>query len=369
MPSPVPLFGPTGELSRLIVARPVSQTHGQRWALALANLAGRLVQPIGSFAPHDLAAGTTAYDIPVQYHRSIGARCVLIRVCFGADRIVSALGVELPSGDRSIVTITAPAGAGAVHGGGLDGATEIPAQSAQLAARADRTAIYDVSGVSTSAPLDWVLNINEGTGSQHQGLRQIHVIEVPLDRLEPSATEPGLEYSWPDPRNFLEDGSSSTARGFARWAAEEKRAALEIRQHWQIGTYRDTGVSWKATGTALGAIDWVGTCGTTDDPIFYARARRLYAAATGNRRRFRVHYLAVDGGQVRMTATAPGGSTVNTDLTLPASAVWATAEITASNAWPTDGTGQEVALTFSAKTNNAANPTYLASLAAIENET
>ena len=368
MPSPVPLYGPTGELSRLVVGRPVSQSHGQRWALAIANLAGRLVQPVASFLPHDLAAGTTPRDIPVQYHRSIGARCVLIRIGLGADRTTTFNGITLPDGDRSLITITAATGAVVAHAGGLDGSTELVAQSPQVAGRAARHAVYDVSGCSTSAVLDWVINVNEAAGAQHQGLRQIHLVEVPLDRLEPGATEPGIDYSWPDPRNFLEDGADATSKGFARWAAEEKRCALNIRQHWQIGTYRDTAIAWKATTTTLAALDWVGTVGTTDDPIFYARARRLYAAATGNRRRFRVHYLAVDGGQVRMTATAPGGSTVNTDLTLPASAVWTTAEITASNAWPTDGTDQEVALTFSAKTGNVANAVYLASLAAIEDE-
>ncbi len=367
MGSPVPLIPITSTLDDTLVDRTVSGTVGARWARQMAFLHCRAVQPVASLALYGLDLGTLEATVNIQYRRSPGCRAVLLSVLPGFDGIDGGR----PKGHLAILSLTLPTAVTVILADRFDGTRTVPQQSPFRASRSavQQFAVLDVSELSTESIVDIRVSIDDAGGANlHGGFAQIHLIEMPLDEVNPGANEPGVLVNWPDPRNRLEDGNLTTSTGMRRLLHAELSAAYECRPHWQIATYESSTlsfISWMTLSAAFAPINWSGTLGSSLDPTFVLRAKRLYNVVDGDLRTLRVRYTGSAGGQLKLKLTAKGKATQTTTLTLGAHVGADFVEAKVNVVVPTDGTDQEVAIQFEARTNNADHYLFISSIALI----
>lgn len=359
MPTPAPLQPQESSLTRLLVRQPVSSRHGGRWASQIAHLLGRQSHRVCSHTVQALAGRTaTAKTVNIAYCRSPAAQLALLAIELRYDGVQSGGGLaNVDQYFRVNVTATAPTGATWLDRGApdslLDGTVDIGLPSTVTAGRKWLTGLLDVSACSGSTFGDLSVEI-VGVGAEtHLGLATVHLIELPLGSLQPENSEPGLLLSWPDPRNWLEEGTSATGpRGLNALVQLEQLACTNLRHWWQIVGYEDPVPTtlldtWFTSSAVLAGPNWRGAIAATANPTWRTRARAVYGTSAGQAITVRVRYLAASGGTVRVTMTPRGGAPSTIDVTCAASAAWTTA--TATGTLPASGTDQEVDIEITAK--------------------
>lgn len=374
MPTPVPLIPQESSLSRFVVGSPVAARHGARWASQIAYLLGRAgAHRVASHTVQALSARSSATKTTRLYYlRSKVAAVAVVAIELREDNIVTLGGsVAIARGDRVSVTVTLPSGATWISKGPpeaqLDGTSLITLPSPFLAGRKFLYGLIDVSGVSSAVVSTMTIAIAPDAGATHLGLGTVSVHEVPLSSLKAESVDPGLLVSWPDPRNWLEEGDADGPRGLSSIVDLEQQIATTQRWWWQICGYEDaapttSGDTWFHTGAA-GAVNWRGSLGAAYTPKFRTRTRAIYSGsmAVGAR----VRYLAASGGSVQVKVTPVGGSTSTITVTCAASGAWANGVVAGSI--PTTGTSQLVDVEIEA-TGTSGSTIYLSNVCLYSNE-
>ena len=189
------------------------------------------------------------------------------------------------------------------------------------------------------------------------------------DALNNPTTELGVNAAWPiAPAGQLIEGDAAEGDGFARVLYELENARYRTRRHCQwahieydpaspyLGT---SGIKCTTTAASWGSF-------TNIDGSLQLQARELYTG-TADKYTVWIRYLCSVGGKLRIGVTPVGGSTTNTDVTLSASSVWATATVSSIDI-PVTGTNAEVEISLQGQVNSTGT-LYLANFALIENET
>ena len=380
MPTLVPATPTPSELRTHLVAAPVSAaTVGRVWASQLAFLLGRCLPHVASMRLHAIdPAVTKDTKIPLQWRPSPGCRLALVTVDLNESAIVKVVGRSL-SGDRfALVSLTVPAGAGVIavpELGGLaplDGSTALLQQDPFRVARNTHSALVHLgdAGDVADAIHDITVTISQSGSYSHSGAAHVSLIELPVATLRPETGEVGLLLPSIDARNDLHDGDSSNGSGITETLTAEQDAATRVREHFQIATYEDTAYAWTRSSSTTGAINWVGSVGTSVDPKFRLRVPAVYGTSASTPATFtlRVRYRSTKDGTLRVVrTTVGGGATSNNDLALPGSGgAWTTASGTLT--LRADGTDQEIDLQFNASTADAST-LYISSIAIIQTET
>lgn len=339
MPTPVPLQPQESSLDRLVVGAPVSARHGARWASQIAYLLGRHGHRVCSHTVQALSARTSSSKrVQVQYLRSKLAQVALVAIELRDDATTVIVGsAPIPSGHDVRVTVTAPSGASWIERGTaeepLDGSADISLPSPFLAGRKWLYGLLDVSGVSSTTVSTMTIDIAGSGGDTHLGLGTVQLVELPLASIKPESGESGLLISWPDPRNYLEEGASAAGpRGLSSLVDLEQQVVARQRWWWQILGYEDSapttgGDTWYRTGAA-GAINWRGGLAAAYSPKWRTRVRQLHSGTFDVVAR--VRYYAASGGTISVKVTPVGGLTTTIAVTCSASAAWTTSSAIAT---------------------------------------
>lgn len=374
MPTAVPAQPNPQELAAHLVASPVSAAScAQVWAAQAAFLLGRALPSVCSVSPHEVTSTGTALTVPVQWHPSPGCRLALISVDLHGSVYANLIGRVVTVRRRATVTVTPPTGAGIVAAASLlDGSETLYGRDPTYAGRATYYSFIHLGdwGDVGDAIQDVAVTIDDVGGDLHQGLAAVTLTEIPVATLRPESGEFGLSLPSFDPRNDIHDGDTLIGTGAPEILTAEQRASTRTRWHWQIATYEDTTYAWTRSSSTTGAIDWVGTVGTSVDPKFRLRVPAVYGTSASTPATFtlRVRYRSTKDGTFRVVrTTVGGGATSNNDLALPGSGgAWTTASGTLT--LRADGTDQEIDLQFNASTTDA-SALYISSIAIIQTET
>lgn len=336
MSTPVPLQPQESSLDRLVVGAPVSARHGARWASQVAYLFGRHGHRVCSHTVQALTSRTSSSKrVQVQYLRSKLTQVALVAIELRDDGVTVIFGsAPIPSGHDVRVTVTAPSGATWIERGTaeepLDGSADISLPSTFLSGRKWLYGLLDVSGVSSTSVSTMTIDIAGSGGDTHLGLGTVELVELPLASIKPESSESGLLISWPDPRNYLEQGSTAAGpRGLSSLVDLEQQVVARQRWWWQILGYEDSapttgGDAWYRTG-ATGALDWRGGLGAAYSPKWRTRVRQLHVGSSDVVARLR--YYAASGGNIYVKVTPVGGATTTITVPCPASAAWTTSSL------------------------------------------
>ena len=370
MPSAIPTQPQPQELAAQLVANPVSATSFAQIAASQAGFViGRALPSIASVAPHEVAATGTALTVPLQWWPSPGCRLALVTVDLHGAWYVNVVGRIVTGRKRATVTLAVPSGAGNVVGSTLFDGSETLAQRDPLsAARATYTGFVHLGdwGDVTDAAQDLAVTVDDVGGDTHQGLAAITLTEIPVATLRPESGELGVLVPSLDPRNDLHDGDSSIGSGVPELLTAEQDT-LRTRWHWQIATYEDTAYAWTRSSATIGQLDWVGTVGTSVDPVFRVRVPAIYGASASATFKLRIRYWSTEDGTVRVVRDVVGAGASNADDAFTASGgAWAVHE--GSLALSASGTEQEMDLSFHFSTLDASS-IYVSSIAIIQEET
>lgn len=391
MASPIPQRPTPSQLASRRVGAPLSAAHGRRWAQE-ANFNRAFAVPsvacMGFATPHTTSGAT---DYCLIYRRTPGIQVLRVTVQFHPFDLY---GGSSTTGTLSVLVGTTHAGATAAtlsgqgELGAFGGSQTFPLPSFKQRVADEWTTDVDVSALSTSNTYVVVLRFTPTTTGQRNGLARVTAIEVPLADTAPTADplstgEPGLNEAEPDVRNRVYAGSATAVGGMARLVSEMDRARSSVRRHMQVCVPMSDS-AWR-NNTVNGALTWgseINAVGSTWDPTWRIRARRLYEAGSTNRYRFWAlyryapTYSGVAGSFATVVAStlATGGATTQsaTAALVATSGAWLLASTTIDV--PTDGTNQLVDITFSAATANTdgvtttSDPAYFAALALIEEE-
>lgn len=379
MPTLVPSQPTPSELRTHIVAAPVSAAAvGRVWASQLAFLLGRALPHAASLRVHAISPATTStVTIPLQWRPSPGCRLALVVVDLNEAPVVEAVGRSL-SGDRyALVSVTAPTGGGVIADpvlgalGPLDGSTALQQQDPFRVARQQYAALIHLgdAGDVADAVHDVPVTISQSGSYSHSGAAQVTLIELPVGTLRPESGEVGLLLPSIDARNDLHDGDSSVGSGITETLTAEQDAAATVREHFQIATYEDTALCWTRASAAQGAVNFVGSAGTSD-PWFRVRVRAVHGTSASTPASFtlRVRYRSTADGSLYLSRRVVGsGATATATLALPSTGgTWGSAS--GSVTLRADGTDQELDLKFEASTVDAST-LYLSAIALIQTET
>jgi hypothetical protein len=371
----------------------VSAAHGRRWAQEVNFNRAFAVQSVGSLSyalPHTTSGPT---DYPLLYRRTPGVQVLRLTVQFhpynlyGGTSTTGTLQVLVGTTHAGVATATL-AGQGEI--GPFGGVQTFPLPSFAQRVADEWTCDVDVSALSTSSTYVVVLRFTPTTTGQRNGIARVSSLEVPLADTAPTADplstgEPGLNEAEADVRNRIYAGSATSVGGMARLVSEMDRARSAARRHLQVGFPMTTALAPWRNNTVNGALTWgaeINAIGSTWDPTFQMRARRLYAASTGNRYRFWALYryaptysgLTGSFATVVASTLATGGATTQSATAPLANTAGAWALTSTTIDVPCDGTDQIAEITFSAATANTdgvtttSDPVYLAALALIEEE-
>lgn len=370
MPSAIPAQPQPQELAAQLVANPVSATSFAQIAAAQAHFAlARALPPVISVAPHEVTATGTALTVPIQWWSSPGCRLARVTIDMHGAWYINVVGRVFTDRKRATVTLAVPSGAGVVVGSTLlDGSETLAQRDPLTAARTTYTGFVHLGdwGDVTDAVQDLSVTIDDVGGDTHQGLAAVTLTEIPLATLRPESGEVGVSVPSLDPRNDLHDGDSSIGSGVPELLTAEQDT-LRTRWHWQIATYEDTAYAWTRSSATIGQLDWVGTVGTSVDPVFRIRVPAIYGTSANATLKLRIRYASTEDGTVRVVRDVVGGGTSNADDTFTASGgTWAVFE--GSLALSAAGTGQEMDLSFHFSTADA-SPVYVSSIALIQQET
>lgn len=369
MPSAIPTQPQPQELAAQLVANPISATSFAQIAASQANFVlGRALPSIASVAPHEVAATGTALTVPLQWWPSPGCRLALVTIDHHGSLYVNAMSRVFTARRLATVTVTVPSGAGNVVGTTLfDGSEPLLQRDPLTAARTTYTGFVHLGdwGDVTDAAQDLAVTVDDVGGGLHQGLAAVTLTEIPIATLRPESGEFGVLLPSLDPRNDLHDGDSSIGSGVPDLLTAEQDT-LRTRWHWQVATYEHTSYAWTRSSATIGQLDWVGTVGTSVDPVFRIRVPAIYGTSANATFKLRIRYAATEDGVVRVVRDVVGAGTSNADDAFVASGgAWAVHE--GSLALSASGTGQEMDLSFHFSTLDA-SPVYVSSIAIIQEE-
>lgn len=381
MASPIPQRPTPSQLASRRVGAPLSAAHGRRWAQeANFNRAFAVPSVATIYVPEAHVCGTSQ-DYAFLYRRTPGVQVLRIGVRLHPYNASGTIGTAL-SGRLQVFYGTSPAsltqatlaGQGELSAFGSE--TQVALPSRVVRVHDDHVCDVDVSGFSTSSTYVVIVRFRPNATGQTNGISTINAIEVPLADTTPTADplstgEPGLNEAEPDVRNRVYAGSATSVGGMARLVSEMDRARSSVRRHMQVGLPLDFPAT--RNNTVNGALNW-GTSngvGSTYDPYFRMRARRLYEAGSTNRYRFWALYrfdptysgLAGAFATVEASTLTTGGATTQTATAALADTGTAWALTSATIDVPTDGTNQLVDVRFSAATANTDGVTTTSDIA------
>lgn len=236
-------------------------------------------------------------------------------------------------------------------------------QTGNLEFPSTRTGIIDVSGLSTTVPSLFSLNISgstSGLGSsiailapesfRGGGISKINMQEVPLRFLNVSG--PGQSGSSDIisvvPFRRIVDGDADQEFGLARILDQTVKAKTRVRNQWQIVNHQSTepilspidrsGITagnttiWFNNTAAFTAVNFQ-TPGSSANNVFYIRTRNYTGAALVGQNFYRLYVryrtelaAPASGCNLRIThRNEASGASFTETVALPASTAWATA--------------------------------------------
>lgn len=377
MPAVVPAVPQPSELAAHLVGEPVSATScGRVWASQINYLLGHAVQHVCSVRLHAITPTTTACDIPIQWRPSPGCRMALLRVDLQYTASANLTGRVVSGRRRSTLALTLPAGASRIDNVGsaiMDGAAALVQQDVLRVGR--NGAYYALISLGAAGSVadqirDLTITVAGYSTDQHTGVAVVTLTEIPVATLRPEVGEVGALTQAIDPRSDMHDGDSSIGTGVPELLTGEQDAAIKVREHFQLATYEDTTLAWSVASAVMGAINWVGTVGTTYSPQFRLRVRAIHGLSSGTPAAFtlRVRYYSTDAGTLRVVKRPRGaGVSANHDVALPSSGGAWTALADTTLTLRADGTDQEMDLEFQALVDSGT--LYISSIAIIQTET
>jgi len=368
--SPVPQRPTPARLLSRRVGRPLSASHGRRWAQEVNFNLCFATQNVASYAStviHPIAS--TGEDVAVLYRRSPSVRVLRVSIALHP----STTGINAPTRGTlslwygtSLSALTRVALVGDGDTGPLGGVLPVALPVQLMRVHDDWVVDIDVSAWPTSSTHVLLVRFTPQYDTAPGGIARVTVVECPLADTSPVAAplttgEPGLNESEADPRNRIYAGNATSVGGTARMFREMDRARTEVRRHLQVtaplGTY-----SHYRNGTTIGALYWSDATGIADtwDPTFVLRARKLYGSTGANRYRAWVVYryqptysdVTLSFVRVTVSTAATGGATTNTaDIpVVDTGAGYALASALVDV--PCDGTNGLARATFAARTSN-----------------
>ncbi len=369
MPTPVPATAQPQELDAHLVGNPVSASSvGQVWAAQCAYLLGRVLPTVASIAPHQVTATGSALPITLFWWPSPGCRLASLSVDLHGEWYVNVTGRIVTGRKRATLSATVPSGAGVVASPHLfDGAQTLLQRDPLQAARATYGCAIHLGdwGDVADDVHEIVVTIDDVGGDTHQGIAGLTLSEIPVATLRPESGELGLLLPTIDARNDLHDGDSGQGTGVAEVVAAEQDAATRSRWHWQIATYESTSHAWTRSSVTVGALDWVGSAGTSVEPKWRLRVPALYGTASAAFKLL-VRYYSTDDVTINVVREVVGGGTSTfADTIASGGGVWKTHETGITLA--ATGTGQEIDLSFQFATADG-SAVYVCAIALIADE-
>lgn len=369
MSTPVPITAQPQELDAHLVGNSVSASSvGQVWAAQCAYLLGRVLPTVASIAPHQITATTVKAQIRLFWWPSPGCRLASLSVDLTGAWYVNVFSRLATSRARATLEVTVPSGAGVVAAPHLfDGAQVLLQRDPLQAARATYGCAIHLGewGDVTDDVHEIVVEIDDVGGDTHQGIAGLTLSEIPVATLRPEGSELGLLLPTIDARNDLHDGDSAQGTGIAEVVAAEQDAATRSRWHWQIATYESTTYAWTRSSATVGALDWVGSAGTTVEPKWRLRVPALYNTASASFRLLVRYYSTADVTINVIREVVGGGSSTFSDTLTSSAGSWATYDDAITLA--ATGTGQEIDLSFQLATADG-SAVYVCTIALIANE-
>jgi hypothetical protein len=221
------------------IDEPVSGLHGRWYADMLAFLEANAFPCIASIYPKRLVDTGTTKRVTFPYHPSTGARSLLVGVSLigpGAATVnvtgSSLFDPGVPALDDSAV----------IHGDSL------------TAFWSDQTAYMDPTGFSGLGEVVVVVTPATTTyGLQSSGIRHVFAYEVPRAMIDPvgDPTDVGFNQSWCQPTGRLINGTSGTAHGFTRIAAQLAQARGSSRPHRRVAGVTTASSIWLVAGIGI----------------------------------------------------------------------------------------------------------------------
>lgn len=337
---------------------PVSGLHGRWHADQLAFLLAQCLPNIASIYPKRYAHASNDSVVKFPYYRSPGARALLV----GCE-VFGAGNAEVTFAGGTLIDAGAPP---------LDGSEALQGFP-PLAAISPVYATFDASSFSgTPDTITCTRHPVASTyGSETSGFRRVFALEIPRALIDPvtnPTTDVSFNYSWPIPPGKLVDGTSSTSRGFTRLVAQLIKARTQVRHHRTLATLEDTTNAWQTNSTSFVPLIATGC-------EWYARARRVYDAATNNPQILYVRYQA-DKAWVLRIKTTVNGTPTNNDFSFSSSVGAFTfnsgSTLNLSPAHNTAGEEQRVKIEYEYRIptgNGTTDKVYVSCVSLIENET
>lgn len=388
MPSPVNPRPTPSTLAGRRVGVAVSSAHGRRWAQELNYLRAHAVQCIGEAHYPIPRTSSPTYDANLLYQRTPGV--MALRVCVKlhhGDTGSSSGGhvrIAVGTDPNALTTLPDPSPTPIAAFIGVEppvftSSSFLSLPNERLREHEEHIAFIDVSEFDPASV--YVIRLrytSDGTATDGPWSFSLH--EVALATVDPVAdptAEPGFNEAEPDSRNRLRQGVSGV-NGVLRLWSELDVARSQVRRHIAVSR------SGTRADASYGALVW-GAELVVSDPVFLARARRLYdPAVAGNSAKlwvlyaFNATYAGLSDAKIKITfdTTAVGGATTasyefqltDTGSNLAVGSVDVTL--------PCDGTDQLVEFTISAKTQSdnggggtSVDTLTVLALALIEDET
>lgn len=373
MPTLVPEKPQPNEPLVCMVGEPVSASAwGKVTASQIAFLLGRATQFVCANYYGTISLNTSTLTVPVQWRPSPGCRLAALFVEMKSDDI-ELLGTRfMPAGFVANLQVNVPSGGGLIQTpllatrGPIDGATEVNLAHPEHANRMTYCVLIHTGNAGDIADnfYDLLVTITPDVGSQTRGIESVCLVELPVSSLRTEENEVGALYPVIDPRNDLCDSDGGNGIGVPYFVTGEQACATRVRTHFQVGTYRDTANSWFTASTSYAALNYRHTLGTSYNPTYRLRARRIHGDTMAVTTR--IHYAATSSSDVEITTTPRGGSASTTTINLPSTGgAFAVASSTALSLSNT-GTDQEIDISYRFKTTSGT--LYVASIAHIQTE-
>ena len=355
MGSPIPQSPTNVDLSRMAVGRAVSAAHTRRWCDDLNFLRGRVVACVGGSVPSGVGDESGAVYIRIPYHHTPGIVALRVEVTLRAGA----------NNQTGYITVTSSEGTTWILHNGLDGSRPLIAPSGFRAFHTF-SGVLDISGHSDVLEVI-TLKIDPISSAKIECSRFL-VEEIALADtavIDYPTSEPGINAAWPiAPTGQLIEGDAAEADGYAKVLDELENARYRTRRHcqWAHIEYDPASPYLSTSGIKCTTVAASWGSFTNIDGSLQLQARELYSG-TADKYTVWIRYLCSVGGKLRIGVTPVGGSTTNTDVTLSASAVWATATVSSIDI-PATGTNAEVEISLQGQVSTAGS-LYIANFALI----
>lgn len=370
MPIPVPGQPSSHVLESFQVGEPASAVHFRAQIQTINHLRAGIGQVLASVAYHEAAFTAPAtVKYTVLFVPSYGAQvarlqCEMHPHTQGNKWHFSAVEID---GVAATVIATSPS---PYKGHDM----EVSATNQRL--RSTHIAYVSLAGLDITAPHELTLTLSN-TNDTH-GLASLSLIEVPFGLIDPNgypSSEVGANEAWPDARSRLFEGTDETGGGTQRLIEELRRIRIYRHWHWQIATpEHDSYAIKRAAAVGSGIFDFQGSFGTSYEPTWTMRARKLAAITNGAKFYARYKWNGVAGTANIMLTTETSEddfltvlSSAAVQLSLVNTAGGYVVGTSSALPIPLDGPGQRVRVRVEA--DNDSNDLHITNLALVEYET